>query len=236
MGRRKKRWRCGAGREEALAHARAIVNATDLPVSARPGMRALASADLGCAHWPRRLSLRAQEILRRRQERYELIDRFKRLGATRTPDGARSAASITLITRPTILPPIGVFATAAFVAHHDAPLIGERAATGGRSATECGDACAGVKSAMPIRSSSLANRIERVKLPIILRRSPRYPPEFQFQTTRRLRASHQSRHLWIKLVAAWLSRRTGLALYPPETERWSRRRRAASRGSGHHDS
>ena len=48
----------------------------------------------------------------------------------------------------------------AFVAGHDAPLIGERAATRGRSAMEGGDEHAGAKSAIRSRSS-LANRIER---------------------------------------------------------------------------
>jgi hypothetical protein len=46
---------------------------------------------------------------------------------------------------------------AAFVAAHDAPLIGERAATRGRSATEGGDAHADAKSALLSWGSSLAN-------------------------------------------------------------------------------
>jgi hypothetical protein len=40
----------------------------------------------------------------------------------------------------------------AFVAHHDAPLIGERAATRGRSATGGGDERAGVRRALAIRA------------------------------------------------------------------------------------
>ena len=40
----------------------------------------------------------------------------------------------------------------AFVAHHRAPLIGERAATRGRSATEGGDEHAGAKEALSVRA------------------------------------------------------------------------------------
>jgi hypothetical protein len=41
---------------------------------------------------------------------------------------------------------------AAHVAHHDAPLIAERAATRGRSATEGGVEHAGLKGALPVRA------------------------------------------------------------------------------------
>ena len=50
-----------------------------------------------------------------------------------------------------------MYTRAPFVAHHDAPRIGERAATCGRSATEGGDERAGAKRAFSVRGPSLAN-------------------------------------------------------------------------------